>query len=112
LADAYRRKTMDYKYASEHFYTDVKAYEIVKVISDKTVEVRRLEATYDISHLEQVVGGFAGHVVNQRDQKVTFESAPNAPVIRIRKNKYGNWAHKGRRFTFENKPYAFYDYNF
>jgi hypothetical protein len=36
---------MDYKYASEHFYTDVKAYEIVKVISDKTVEVRRLEAT-------------------------------------------------------------------
>ena len=103
---------MDYKYASEHFYTDVKAYEIVKVISDKTLEVRPLKATHDIAHLNQYVGGFCGHVENQRDQKVTFESAPNAPVIRIRKNKYGNWGHKGQRFTLEIKPYAFYDYNF
>ncbi len=103
---------MDYKYASEHFYTDVKAYEIVKVISDKTLEVRSLIANHNIKHLDQVVGGFSGHVVNQREQKVTFEIDPSAPVIRIRKNKYGNWASKGRRFTLRNEPYAFYDYNF
>ena len=103
---------MEYKYASEHFYTDVQAYEIVKVISDKTLEVRRLEATYDISHLNHYAGGFCGHVENQRDQKVSFKVDTESPVIRIRKNKYGKWSHKGRRFSLQTKPYAYRDFNF
>jgi hypothetical protein len=103
---------MEYQYASEHLYSDVRAYEIVKVISDKTLELRPLLATYNIAHLEQVAGGFCSHVVNQRDQKVTFKSDPSAPVIRIRKNKYGNWARKGTRFTLRTEPYAFRDFNF
>lgn len=103
---------MEYKYASEHLYSDVRAYEIVKVVSEKTIEVRPLIANHDISHLNYHTGGFFGHLENQRDQKVTFEVDPSAPVIRIRKNKHGNWAHKGRRFSLRNEPYAFYDFNF
>jgi len=95
-------------------YSDVHAYEIVKVVSDKTVEVRKMETKHDISHLEQVAGGFCGHVVNQRNQKVTYESDSSAPVIRIRrkKNNPESWTSSGQRFGLTEAPYAFYDYNF
>ena len=95
-------------------YSDVHAYEIVKVVSDKTVEVRKMETKHDISHLEQVAGGFFGHVVNQRNQKVTYESDPSAPVVRIRKKKNNPeaWTANGQRFALATAPYAFYDYNF
>lgn len=106
-------KKYDYKYASHFMYSDVKAYEIVKVISDKTIEVRPMAVKHDISHLEQVAGGFSGHVVDQRNQKVTYSSDPEAATIRIRKKKNSDsWTHKGNRFELQEKPYAFHDYNF
>ena len=103
-----------FTHASRYGYSDVDAYEIVKVISDKTIEVRKMDTKHDISHLKQYAGGFCGHVEDQRNQKVTYASNPEAKVIRIRRNKNNpeQWSNNGSRFGLTEKPYAFYDYNF
>jgi len=103
-----------FTHASFFGYTDVEAYEIVKVISDQTIEIRPMIAKHDISHLTQQVGGFCGHVVNQHAQEVTYASNPDAGVIRIRrkKNNPEQWGHGNLRFGLQQEPYAFYDYNF
>ena len=103
-----------FTHASYYGYSDVHAYEIVKIISDKTIEVRQMATKHDISHLTQHVGGFSAHTENQRNQKVTYASEPNNPVIRIRrkKNNPERWGHGNLRFGLTQAPYAFYDYNF
>ena len=103
-----------FTHASRYGYSDVDAYEIVKVISDKTIEVRKMDTKHDISHLKQYAGGFSGHVEDQRNQKVTYASNPDAEVIRIRrkKNNPEQWCNGNQRFGLTEKPYAFYDYNF
>ena len=104
----------NFTHVSQYGYSDVHAYEIIKVISDKTIEVRAMTAKHDISHLKQYAGGFSGHVENQRNQKVTYESDSSAPVVRIRKKKNNpeSWTSNGQRFGLTEAPYAFYDYNF
>ena len=103
-----------FTHVSEYCYTDVHAFEIVKVISDKTIEVRQMATKHDISHLTQHVGGFSAHTENQRNQKVTYASELNNPVIRIRrkKNNPESWTSNGSKFGLTQEPYAFYDYNF
>ena len=109
-----QEEEIDYGFASQHLYSDVEAWEIVKVVSEKCIEVRRMDTEHSIDHLEQIPGGFAGHVVNQQDQKVTYTSNPENAVIRIRRRKGSEtqWGYKGARFTLREQPYAFYDYNF
>ena len=101
------------QYANMYSYTDVTPYEVVKVISDKTIEVREMDSVEDRSvKLEWEVGGFAGHCVNQRDQKWFITSNPENRIIRIRLGKKG-WKDKhGRKFGLSDKPVRFYDYNF
>ena len=101
------------QYANQYGYSDVYPFEVVKVISDKTIEVREMDAERDESvKLEWVAGGFAGHCVNQRDQKWNITSNPENRVIRIRLGKQG-WKDKhGRKFGLSDKPTRFYDYNF
>ena len=101
------------KYANHYGYSDVYPFEVVRVISDKTIEVREMDAERDDSvKLEWLPGGFAGHCVNQRDQKWFITSNESNPVIRLRLNKKG-WQDKhGRRFGLSDKPVRFYDYNF
>ena len=101
-------------YANHYGYSDVNPYEVVRVISDKTIEVREMDAERDESiDLEWVPGGFAGHCLNQRDQKWHIKSNPANPVIRIRLSAKKGWQDKhGRRFGLSEKPVKFYDYNF
>lgn len=101
-------------YATEICYTDRHAYEVVRVVTDKTIEVRQLRATRDENDmLEFHVGGFSAHCSNQSEQKWTFEQDVDAPVIRIRKKKYGEcYTCKGRTFVLADEPYEFYDFNF
>ena len=111
---AHRKSPSNYGYANESGYSDVNPYEIVKVVSDQTVEIRRMDTEVDDSvKLKWVSGGFAGHCVNQRDQKWFYKSNPDNPVIRIRRRKDGNF-YRGYniRFSLDFKPYHFYDYNF
>ena len=102
------------QYANQYGYSDVYPFEVVNVISDKTIEVREMDAERDESvKLEWAPGGFAGHCINQRDQKWFITSNPSNPVIRIRLSAKKGWQDKhGRRFGLSDKPVRFYDYNF
>lgn len=101
------------KYANHLGYSDVTPYEVIRIVSDKTIEIREMDAKRDESvKLEWIVGGFAGHCVNQRDQEWFISSDESAPVIRIRLGKRG-WKDKfGRRYELGDEPVKFYDYNF
>lgn len=101
-------------YANQYGWSDVNPFEVVKVISDKTIEVREMDAERDESvKLDWAVGGFAGHCINQRDQKWFITSNDQNPVVRIRLSKNGVWKDKhGRKFDLSDKPVRFYDYNF
>jgi hypothetical protein len=103
----------DCKYANHLGYSDITPYEIVRVVSDITVEIREMNAERDESvKLEWIAGGFAGHCVNQSDQEWVITSDEKAPVIRIRLCK-GGWKDKfGRRYSLGIEPVKFYDYNF
>ena len=100
-------------YANQYGYSDVTPFEVIRVISDKTIEIREMDAERDDSvKMEFHVGGFSAHCSNQRDQKWFIKSDETAPVIRIRLGKNG-WKDKhGRRFALADEPVKFYDYNF
>lgn len=101
------------KYANQYGYSDVEPFEVVRVISDKTIEVRAMDAKKDDSvKLEFHVGGFSAHCSNQHQQKWFITSNPNNPVIRIRLGKKGWKDAHGRRYGLADKPCKFYDYNF
>lgn len=101
------------QYANMYGYSDVEPYEVVRRISDKTIEVREMDAERDDSvKLEFHVGGFAAHCSNQREQKWHITSNPDNRVIRIRLGKNGWKDAHGRKFNLSDKPVKFYDYNF
>lgn len=100
-------------YANRYGYTDVTPYEVVRRISDKTIEVRRMDATIDPSWKRDFIpGGFFGHTANNDLQKWIITSNSNNEVIRIRKTIKGTWTHKRSRFVLASKPCNFYDFNF
>lgn len=101
------------KYANQYGYSDVEPFEVVRVISEKTIEVRAMDAEKDDSvKLEFHVGGFSAHCSNQHQQKWFITSNPNNPVIRIRLGKKGWKDAHGRRYGLSDQPVKFYDYNF
>ena len=103
---------MDAKYMNLRLYSDVHPFEIVRWISDKTVEIRAMRATIDPGWKPEFIsGGFAAHCVNQCSQKYSFESDFDAPVLRARLGKKG-WKSKLGVHKPSEKPRKFYDYNF
>ena len=101
------------KFANRYGYSDVTPYEVVRVISDKTIEIREMDAERDESvELKWEVGGFAGHCVNQREQKWHITSNSNNRVVRIRLGKKGWKDAHGGRYDLSDEPHRFYDYNF
>lgn len=102
------------QYANEYGWSDVTPYEVVRVVSDKTIEVRRMNAVRSNpeNNLGFAPGGFVGHHANQDAQEWTITSDPEASVKRIRLGKNG-WKDKyGNRYKLSDKPVRFYDYNF
>jgi hypothetical protein len=101
-------------YANHIGWSDVTPYEVVRVISDKSIDVRLMNAERDKGvELTWAEGGFAGHCANQSEQKWTITSNPDATVTRIRLHKDGNWYGMGKaRFMLSDSPRRFYDFNF
>jgi len=100
-------------YANHIGWSDVDPYEVVRVISEKTIEIREMDAKRDDSvKLEFIPGGFSAHCSNQSDQKWFITSNPENRVIRIRLGKKGWKDAHGRRFALSDEPVKFYDYNF
>lgn len=102
------------KFANKMGYTDVNPFEVVKVISDKTVEIRAMKAELDPSWKPEFVpGGFSVHCTNQWDQRWNIESDEGQIPFRIRLSKKKGWQDKyGNRYSLDEKPVKFYDYNF
>ncbi|MGL6289261.1 MAG: hypothetical protein ACRC2H_01075 [Silanimonas sp.] len=98
------------RYANHQGHTDVTPFEVVRVISETTIEIREMDsklAEGEKPHFLQ--GGFAAHCTNQRELKYDITSNPSNRVIRIRKSTNG-WG-KGK-FRLSDTPIRFYDYNF
>jgi hypothetical protein len=100
-------------YANHLGWTDVDPYEVVRVVSEKTIEIREMDTERDESvTMNFVAGGFSAICTNDRDQKWHIKSNAENPVIRIRYGKKG-WKNKhGRKFVLANAPHKYYDYNF
>lgn len=101
------------KYANHYGWSDVNPFEVIKVVSDKTIEIREMDADRDETvKMDFVAGGFSAVCTNQHDQRWIIKSDETAPVIRIRLGKNG-WKDKhGRKYKLADAPVKFYDYNF
>lgn len=107
------------QFANHIGYSDVNPYEVIRVVSDKTIEIRKMDAEKDTSvgleeELVFIPGGFSAHCVNQSSQKWVIKSNTEYRTFRIRYSKrLGAWrSADGRRFRLDDEPIKFYDYNF
>jgi len=100
-----------FKYANYYGgYSDVHPYEIVRYVTEKTIEIRSMDAVVASDwKADHIPGGFSGVCINQDDQKWVITSNPSNPIIRIRLTKNG-WG-KGK-FSLRDRPRRFHDYNF
>ena len=100
-------------YANLHMYTDVRPYEVIRVVSDKTIELRQMNAERDPTWKpDTIIGGFAGHTVNNHTQRYTYSVNEDASIIRARLRKDGYFHSKLGRHVLSDNPIYFYDYNF
>lgn len=101
-------------YANQIGYSDITPFEVIRVVSDKCLEVRSMNYT-QTNRDEMVfhVGGFAAHCSNQADQKWDITPDAEGYVFKIRKNVRGTWKSKhGDTFAVEAQPRRRYDFNF
>lgn len=99
-------------FANRFGWSDVEPYEIVRIVSDKCIEVRLMDTGENKTKMDWVSGGFTGHCTNQNAQDYDYTSNPDNPVSKIRLNKRGWQNSDGQRFGISEKPYKFHDYNF
>lgn len=111
ILHTFKVEPIDYEYANMSGYSDVKPFEIVRVVSDKTIEIREMDAELGDWQPEIISGGFAGHCVNQDKQVWNIKSNEANPVIRARRNKDGWKSSYGKHFL-STQPSKFRDYNF
>ena len=99
-------------YANHYGFSDVTPFEIVRVVSDKTIEIRQMKAQQGQWSQEWLIGGFVGRLTNQRDQQWTIVPDETAPIERIRLTKRGEWRNERGRFALSARPIKFFDFNF
>lgn len=106
------KPTFQEKFVNHYGYSDVEPFEIIRIISDQTIEIRPMKCEKDPTWNPEIIpGGFAGHCVNQSEQRWIITSCPDAETFRIRKKKNGKWGKDGR-WKLSDHPRKFYDYNF
>lgn len=111
------RPLTSFKYANLHMHTDVVPYEVVRVVSDFCIEIRKLEAAIANDWKpDQDVGGFAAHTVNNYEQEYTYSQNKNNPIIKMRLNRKNGpvpfWKSKMGKHKLNDQAIKFYDYNF
>ena len=113
LKKEYLSKPQIGMYANRRLGSDVEPFEVIKVISDKTIEIRHMETTRDESaELNFEVGGFAGTCTNQYAQRWFYNSKQDGKIERIRKRKDGSWGNGHITYDIDINPRKFYDYNY
>lgn len=96
--------------------TDAYPYEVVKIVSDRCVEVRSMNAVLDPSYKPDIIpGGFCGQCTNVDEQKWIYSSNENGSIIKVSlhkaKKKKGWFGSCGGKFYF-GQARKVYDYNF
>ena len=103
-------------FANNYLFSDVNPFEVVRVISDKTIEVREMKTEMASDWKPELIsGGFAFHCTNNHDQRNAWviTSDETNPVVRIRKQKNGTWKNPSfGRFRLADVPIKKYDFNF
>lgn len=100
-------------YCNMVMYTDVEPYEVVRVVSDKTVEIRAMKATLINAPKDFHPGGFVGHFSDNYAQEWSYESKPDAPTMKVRwSERNRRWQQGHQKFSMSTKPRKFHDYNF
>jgi hypothetical protein len=100
-------------FANMYGYSDVEPYEVIRAISSKTIEVRRMTATLSPDWKPEInAGGFAGHCSNQQSQVWIYAVDESAPVIRARLRKDGYFHSTYGQHRLAKAPRKFHDYNF
>lgn len=102
------------KYCNKHLYSDIEPYEVVRIVSEKTVEVREMDYVQTKHPKEVNLGGFAAHVADNDSQEYKYTSNEKYPVKRLRFSLSKNqWQDAfGNRYVMSDEPKKFYDYNF
>ena len=90
-------------------YSDVFPYEVVRVVSDKCVEVRAMDAVQTVFPKDFRVGGFSAVCVDNHNQDYNYTSNTNNAIKKIRLGKKG-WGNG--EFVMSDTPIKHYDYNF
>jgi len=109
----YGVEAVEYTHANHSGWSDVHPYEIVRVVSPKTIEIRVMDAELDENWKPEIIaGGFAGHCTNQGSQKWVYKSNPEYTVIRARQRKDGHFYSANGRHILSKSPRKFHDYNF
>ena len=86
------------KYANQFVGTDIYPFEIIRKVSDKTLEIREMKARKANLNFEQ---------------DWDFLPDEDKPVIRIRLTKGGLWKDAdGGRYRLDVKPRRYHDYGF
>ena len=89
------------KYANQVGWTDIHPAEIVKWVSAKTLEIRKMDA----EELPVIC-------VNSNNQKWRIYSNVANPIFRIRLGKNGWKDLEKRYYTLSETPTKYHDYNF
>jgi len=90
----------NYRYCNQHLYSDINPFEIIKIISNKTMEIK---AMYSVKKENS----------SQYDQQWVISSDEAGKIKRIRKHKDGFFYDKnGIKYILSDKPIKVYDNNY
>jgi hypothetical protein len=103
-----------YAYATRISFTDREPCEIVRHVSERTIDVRQMNAVRSNPEADMgfVPGGFVGHFANQNVQQWTCTPDETNPVVRVRLTRKGWFDKYGQRYNLTYTPHKFHDYNF
>lgn len=96
------------KYINRVLWSDVDPVGKIVGIKTKTkVIVKRVEASENKTKMQWVVGGFAGHCINQSAQSYDFTITDQTFEVSLSNNSL-----KKNFWSIDDRPRKWYDYNF
>ena len=93
--------------------SDIFPYEVIRVVSDKCVEIRRMKHKQTLFPKSFHEGGYRSHCSDNASQEYEYFSDESGEVLKVRySEKRKAWGNKYEKFRMADKPFYFYDYNF
>lgn len=109
------------QHVTEYHWTDRDAWEVIRVISPRRIEIRELDSECTRKPKDFHPGGFSGHFADNHAQQYKLTSNPkNRVKVLSWRAKAKRWAEVGQRTQYSlfglhkqgEQATFFYDYNF